>query len=442
MEERMKHRIRLGIACLARDTFDLSAATAAYRKITEEVRRVEEVDWEIATDLLQSPEDARRAAGKFASSGLDGLVCVSGTFHLGHLALELRKRVAVPFLLWGLDEPPYNGGKIRLNSVCGVNLDASNLYKSGIDDYRTTFGEKIDEAWIDALRVIAALRSTRVGIAGYRAHGFFNLGVADPGLFGGMGVLLDHFELREMYEAPVAADRIESRRAQLVSVFDAREVSETQVAKVAELAARIDGFCQANGLDALAIRCWPEFARDFGVAPCAAMSLLQSEGRILACEGDVEGALSMIAHRALGAETPFLFDFSQVDFAANHALFWHCGVAPCNLWDGASRRSLDTYFAGGRGVTADFVLKPGELSVARIDTARGATRLFLQHARGVPMEQALKGTYLKAVFDRPVREVLELIVTKGIAHHASMVYGDYREPLRIAAGLKRWEIVE
>jgi len=41
-----------------------------------------------------------------------------------------------------------------------------------------------------------------------------------------------------------------------------------------------------------------------------------------------------------------------------------------------------------------------------------------------------------------VKEVLDLIITKGIAHHASAVYGDYIEPLRVAAGLKGWEIVE
>jgi L-fucose isomerase-like protein len=438
----MKHPIRLGLVCLARETFDFEAAAGVYRRITEEVRNLEAVDWEIVSDLVIDPEDARKAAARFAGARLDGLVCVSGTFHLGHLVLELRKRVAVPFLLWGLDELPYNGGKIRLNSVCGVNLDASNLYKSGVDDYRATFGARIDEAWVDALRVVAALRTARVGIAGFRAHGFFNLGVSDPALYGETGVLLDHFELDELYRAPAPREQVDARRAELAATFDAGGVSDAQVVKVAELAARIDGFCEQHGLDALAIRCWPEFARDFGVAPCAAMSLLQSEGRILACEGDVEGALSMIAHRALGAATPFLFDFSQVDLQHEHALFWHCGVAPCNLWDGTSRRSLDTYFAGGKGVTADFVLKAGALSVARIDSARGAVRLFLQRARAVPMEQSLKGTYLKAVFDRPVREVLELIIAKGIAHHASVVYGDYLEPLRVAAGLKRWEIVE
>ena len=438
----MKHPIRLGLVCLARETFDFEAAAGVYRRITEEVRNLESVDWEIVSSLVLEPEDARKAAARFSAARLDGLVCVSGTFHLGHLVLELRKRVAVPLLLWGLDEPPYDGGKLRLNSVCGVNLDASNLYKSGVDDYRAAFGSRIDETWVDALRVVAALRSARVGIAGFRAHGFFNLGVSDTALYGETGVLLDHVELDELYRAPAPRERVDARRAELVATFDTGGVSEAQVAKVAELAAGIDGFCEQHGLDALAIRCWPEFARDFGVSPCAAMSLLQSEGRILACEGDVEGALSMIAHRALGAATPFLFDFSQVDLRHEHALFWHCGVAPCNLWDGTSRRSLDTYFAGGRGVTADFVLKTGDLSVARIDSARGTVRLFLQRARAVPMEQALKGTYLKAVFDRPVREVLDLIITKGIAHHASVVYGDYLEPLRVAAGLKRWEVVE
>jgi L-fucose isomerase-like protein len=200
-------------------------------------------------------------------------------------------------------------------------------------------------------------------------------------------------------------------------------------------------FYRERKLDALAIRCWPEFARDFGIAPCAAMSLLQSEGLILACEGDIDGALSMLAHQALGAETPFLFDFSQVDFGENFALFWHCGVAPCNLWDGASCRSLDTYFAGGKGVTADFVLKAGELSVLRIDSARGRYRMFLQNARAIPMEKLLRGTYMKVLFDKPVREVLDLIVTNGFAHHSSAVYGNYDRPVRLFAGMKGWEVV-
>jgi len=348
----------------------------------------------------------------------------------------------VPILLWGLDELPYNGGKIRLNSVCGVNLNASNLYKAGVDEYRAVVGPKIDEAWVDAIRVMVALRDAHVGLLGYRAHGFFNLSLDDPSLYAATGILVDHYELSDVHGFKVDPRDVERREAQLRSIFEVSGVTGEQVARVALLSAKFDGFLAANKLDALAIRCWPEFARDFGISPCAAMSLLQSEGKILACEGDPEGALSMIIHKAIGAETPYLFDFSQVDLARNFALFWHCGVAPCNLWDGCSVRSLDTYFAGGKGVTADFVLKTGELSITRIDTARGKRRLFLQRARAVPMKKELKGTYMKAEFDRPLKEVLDLVVNNGIAHHASVVYGDFMEPLRIAASILGWEIIE
>ena len=438
----MKQHVTLGLLCLARETYDFHAAKELYDGIIKDLQKIEQVSWLVVESLVISPEDAHEAAQVFAAGHADAIVCISGTFHLGHLVFELRKACSVPLLLWGLPELPYNGGKIRLNSVCGVNLNASNLYKAGVDDYHVIIQNSIDENWVDAIRVIRALKNAHVGIAGFRAHGFFNLGVQDNQLFQHTGVILDHYELSEIHNLEVSTEAVELRRQQIRDLFEVSTLSEFQLTKVAELSAKLTAFFALHKLDALAVRCWPEFARDFGVSPCAAMSILQSEGLILACEGDVEGAMSMIAQRAMGATTPFLFDFSQVDFEQDFALFWHCGVAPCNLWDGSCVRSLDTYFAGGKGVTADFVLKSGKLSVARIDSARGEYRVFLQSCKAVPMEKLLKGTYMKVVFDRPVKEVLDLVINNGLAHHSSVVYGNYIEPMRLVAKLKGWRVIE
>ncbi len=438
----MKQRIKLGVVCLARETYDVAAAASLYEKIRADLLKLKEVDLEMVPELVISIDEAKKNARLMAEACVDGLICISGTFHLGHLVLEFNKHLHVPILLWGLDELPYNGGKIRLNSVCGINLDASNLYKAGVNSYKAFVGQKIDENWVDAIRVLVALRTAHVGLLGYRANGFFNLSLDDSSLYGTTGILIDHYELSDVYTMPVASSEIERREAQIRSIFDVSGITAAQVTKVAELSAKLAAFYKTNKLNAVAIRCWPEFARDFGIAPCAAMSLLQSEGMILACEGDLEGALSMIAHQAMGAETPYLFDFSQFNFEENFALLWHDGVAPCNLRDGHSVCSLDSYFANGKGVTADFVLKPGRISIARIDTARGKRRLFLQKATGVPMEKELKGTYLKVIFDRPVKEVLDLVLKNGIAHHASMVYGDYIQPLKVAAEIMSWEVIE
>ncbi|MCX8013041.1 MAG: fucose isomerase, partial [Rectinema sp.] len=292
----MKERIRLGVVCLARNTFDFKAAESLWENIRLKLGTLDQVEIVAPKALIFEIEEAKTAAELLASSRVDGLVIISGTFHLGHLALELVKSVHAPVLLWGLPELPYNGGKIRLNSVCGVNLNASNLYKAGIRNYRVIIGHDIDTAWVDAIRVLKALSRAHVGILGYRAHGFFNLSVADLALYRETGILIDHDEISEGWNFPAPEEKVVAREQQLASIFDVSGISAQQLRRVAELSVKFAGFLDAHALDALAIRCWPEFASQFGISPCAAMSLLQSEDRILACEGDVEGALSMLMH--------------------------------------------------------------------------------------------------------------------------------------------------
>lgn len=438
----MKHQIKLGVVCLARTTFDYKAAEEIYRRIKKNLSTLENTEIVAVDKLIIEIEDARSAANTLAREQVDALVCISGTFHLGHLVLEINRELNKPILLWGLNELPYDGGKIRLNSVCGVNLNASNLYKAKIKNYTVHVGDSIDEDWVDAIRIEAALRTAHVGLAGFRAHGFFNLGVYDLNAYSSFGVLIDHYELTDIFNHKAEEKLIKIRTEEIHDIFDISGVTTQQVDLVSALAAKLEGFMDEHNLTALALRCWPEFAETYGISPCAAMSLLQSQNRIIACEGDIEGALSMIAHRAAGAETPFLFDFSQINFEENYALLWHCGVAPANLHDGTSVRSLDTYFAGGKGVTADFVLKKGDVSILRFDGTSEEYRVFLQRAEGVPMEKELRGTYLKVKFENNVRDVMDRVVYNGIAHHASMVYGDFIRPFEIFARIKNWRVIK
>ena len=438
----MKQEIKIGVVCVARKTFDYKAAEAIYSQIKEDLKKIEKIEWHFISDLVIEIKEAQQAADYLARKQVDGLVCISGTFALGHLILELNKKVQRPILLWGLEELPYDGGKIRLNSVCGINLNSSNLYKAGVKNYHVVIGEEIDVDWLDAIRILRAFSSSHIGIIGYRAKGFFNLDVDELDLYRELGILIDHYELNEVFSLEVDDAQVNQRREQIKDIFDVSGISEEQLNRVAYLTAKFGKFLEQNQLDALAIRCWPEFANTYGISPCAAMSILQMENKILTCEGDILGSLSMLAHQAIGGANPFLSDFSQVDFKEDFGLLWHCGVAACNLWDGKCNRSLDTYFAGGRGVTADFVMKPGEISMLRIDYTPGEYRLFLQKAEGIPMNKDLKGTYVKVKFQDHVREVLNKIIQNGIAHHISVAYGDFIKPLEIFARIKGWKVIK
>lgn len=431
-------KAKIGVVCLARKTFDFKEAEKIYRNKIKELKTFDYVDFEFYNDLVIDIEDLEKVYENIKE--IDGLIIISGTFHLGHLAVNLYKKYKVPVLLWAFDELPYDGGKIRLNSVCGLNLNASNLYKMGVDNFHYVIGDKIDENWLKAVNIKKAVSQAKLAILGSRAHGFFNLGVDELGLFGKSGAMFDYYQLNEIY------DLAENANPNLFSdeikkTFDISSISEFQLEKVSKLTFALKKFMDDNKLNGLAIRCWPEFARDYGISPCAAMSYLQSKGYIIGCEGDLEGTLSMVAARAAGGETPFLADLSQVDLEKNTALLWHCGVAPANLWDGKSVRSLDTYFAGGRGVTADFVLKPGIITILRIDSARGKTRVFAEKGEVFEMEKLLKGTYAKVKFEKHIKDVLDLLIRNGVAHHVAMVYGDHMKTYELFSKIMGWEFI-
>lgn len=328
----MKHPVTIGVIMLARNTFDFEAARGLYADIKKNLAAIPDATFVCADDLVFEVPDLDEPIDKINKANVDGIAIISGTFHLGHLALEIAKRTNAPLLLWGLPELPYNGGKIRLNSVCGVNLNASNLYKAGRDDFHYCVSNDIDMDWVDAVRIRAKLKNAKIGILGFRAHGFFNLAFDELTLYKEIGVLIDHYELTDIWNQPVDDAAVEARKKQIAGIFDLSGVSGEQVQKVAELCERFKAFMDRQGLAGLAVRCWPEFAAGYGVSPCAAMSILQSEGYVIGCEGDVQGVVSQLMHTAMGVEQPFLADLSQVNFDTDSALMWHCGVAalrPC-----------------------------------------------------------------------------------------------------------------
>jgi len=83
------------------------------------------------------------------------------------------------------------------------------------------------------------------------------------------------------------------------------------------------------------------------------------------------------------------------------------------------------------------------VSLLRIDYAPpDEYRIFLQKAEGIPMDKEIKGTYVKVRFEDNVRNVINSIVNNGIAHHISIVYGDFIRPLEIFAKIKGWKVIK
>ena len=57
------------------------------------------------------------------------------------------------------------------------------------------------------------------------------------------------------------------------------------------------------------------------------------------------------------------------------------------------------------------------------------------------MEKELSGTYAKVSFEHTMKQVLHRVIYTGVAHHVSMVYGDYSKAFEIFAKLMDIEVI-
>jgi len=152
---------------------------------------------------------------------------------------------------------------------------------------------------------------------------------------------------------------------------------------LSETLAKVEEISQELELDSIAIKCWPELRdfREMGV--CFVSSRLTDYGIMTSCEADVNGVLTMMIQNILTEIVPFFCDLVQIDEKKNEVLFFHCGNAPCSLVNPDYNVSLRQFFLGKGGVTVEFPLKPGRVTLARLSSAKGTYKMFVTTGEAV-----------------------------------------------------------
>jgi L-fucose isomerase-like protein len=83
----------------------------------------------------------------------------------------------------------------------------------------------------------------------------------------------------------------------------------------------------------------------------------------------------------------------------------------------------------------DFPLKPGEVTFARVSQATGNLRLVLGGGEMLGITKPFSGTSGTMKPTIPARKFLDLLLTEGLEHHISLVYGNHVNSLRAFAKL-------
>jgi L-fucose isomerase-like protein len=154
---------------------------------------------------------------------------------------------------------------------------------------------------------------------------------------------------------------------------------------------------------------------------------LTDEGFPLACECDVNGAITMAILRAvtLYEDASFLADLTiRHPDNDNAELLWHCGPFPYSLRAPNAKPALEH----GQEV---FELKQGDLTLCRFDEVGGEYFLFAGEGK-TTTGPATTNTYVWLEVDNWKRWEEKLIFGPYI-HHVGGIYGKYLPVLREVA---------
>jgi len=451
---------QVSLVALARPTFDVEVAQKnfdAARALLQELGATVTGP----TKLIMTPEDVAQATIEKS----DIYILFMASFSDASPAVELLAKVPGPVLLWSVREPGEVGERLKLNSMCGANLAAHALVTAGqsVRHLHGNPGEaKLKEKLIKILKgefpsdrapehhdrelaptqvahdALSRLKMMKIGAVGEAPTGFTPCTFDGAKLKELFGLTVESMAMNEAFEriSKVPSEKyLNAHEAAVTSQPSLSDVNREQALKVAGVEVALDEWRGEERLDAIAIRCWPEFPTDLGACVCSALGRLSDRGTVTTCERDVLGAVTMLICESLGSDQNYLVDIVDLKDDENIIRLWHCGSAATKL--AADPENATQYIHCNRklGVAGNFPLKTGPVTLVRLDrdvdpNNRSGLRLIVSRGESIPAPNHFQGNTATVRTEPDAATLVNGIVTRGYPHHLVISWVDVRPGIR------------
>lgn len=450
----------VALVALARPTFDLACAQANFdsaRALLLELG-AQVVGPEL---LVMTPQDV--AAITLPTADL--YILLMASFSDASPAVELLGRVQGPVLGWSMREPGEVGERLKLNSMCGVNLAAHALMNVG-QSLRHLHGNADEPAVRESLaaalvgilptahsprevsgefatnekieKALGWLKGKKVGAIGDAPTGFTPCLFNAPQLQTYFGLDVREITIEELF-GKIAQVQPERRDVAYASALAAQpslaSVDPFEAKKTYAVEVALDDWRAEEKIDAIAIRCWPELPTDLGACICSSLGRLADRGSVTTCERDVMGAVTMLICESLGSDENYLVDIVDLDAPAGLVRLWHCGSAATKLASEPHNAIQTTHCNRKLGVAGNFPLKTGAVTLFRIDRdvdPRNITglRMIMSRGESIPAPNHFQGNTATVVTEPDAAAFVNGIITGGYPHHLVISWIDVRPGIR------------
>lgn len=207
-----------------------------------------------------------------------------------------------------------------------------------------------------------ALSGMRLGVVGRPSDWLISSDVDYPSALRELGVELVDIPMSELiseYEAGGYGLPAGLELNPMNSCRYGKQIGSEDMEKSLRIYGALRRIVDRYGLDGLSLRCF-DLLTSVRSTGCLALAILNREGIVATCEGDVPAMLSMAVAKRVCGTPGFQANLSKI--ANGTALFAHCTVP----FDIVENYVYDTHFESGIGVAVHGEFKPGAATVFKI----------------------------------------------------------------------------
>ena len=198
-----------------------------------------------------------------------------------------------------------------------------------------------------------------------------------------------------------------------------KEPSDADMLEAAKAYLAIKRICQEERLDAMTIRCF-DIVKACGTTSCLALALLNDEGIVAGCEGDMQTLMSMYLAKRLCGEVAFMANPSQL--TDETSMLAHCTI-PLTMCNETVVRS---HFESGIGVAIQGLLPLTDYTLFKWGGSK-LDRYFVTEAQAV--ETPYSNHFCRTQITLNVN-LKPYLLQHSIGNHHVIIRGRHAEEIR------------
>lgn len=448
-------KVKVGIMPTRRPIFSLETAKKEYDTVMPVIRSLlpEYVELVDVEDICQSgmgclDEDVEKVVNKFTQHQVDALFFPFCDFGCEEVVVGVAKHFQLPTLIWGSRDTISTYELRGRETQCGIFAATKVLRNYGVT-FSYIWNCEVDHPdfqngyrkFIQTASVLKALRNLNVGEIGDRPGPFYSVIHNQLSLIRRFGITVKPLPLttvaartqQVLAENSLALQEYVRDYRQRV---DCSEAPEEYIEKVCAGTLAIQALMEENDCKCAAFDCGGvKAALQLEGSACAIQGELADRGFPTACETDVWGAISQLVCSAacLGAETEFLGEWTYRHPTNDNAeLIWHGGQFPYSLADKSKKPKIKKFIRRGAiQYEANWELKPGNITMCRIDEQDGEFYMFIGEGRTTTGPE-VTGTWFWFEVDN-WKQWEEKLMFGPFIHHVAGVYASISDVLAEAA---------